>query len=99
MVSHVARLYLQVYFLPIVDTVKRKQYVKDKDGNVVVDKSKKKSIKREEGDAPSIGWANYLVDKKGQIIKQTGMLRHYFNFSDEKNDAVDVYAFERRSSP
>lgn len=56
---------------------------KDKDGNVVVDKSKKKSIKREEGDAPSIGWANYLVDKKGQIIKQTGMLRHYFNFSDD----------------
>lgn len=30
--------HLQVYFLPIVNTVKRKQYVKDKDGNVVKEK-------------------------------------------------------------
>ncbi len=53
--------HLQAYFMPIVDKVKRKKFVKDKDGNVVKEEVKKK-------DGSSVIVPKLLRDDKGNII-------------------------------
>ena len=56
--------HLQAYFLPIVDEVNRKCYVKDKNGNVV-----KEEFKRKDG---SISYVPKLLrDKDGKIVYET----------------------------
>ncbi len=53
--------HLQAYFVPVVDMVKRKCYVKDKDGNVVKDEVKKK-------DGTTSIVPKLLRDSKGKIV-------------------------------
>lgn len=53
--------HLQAYFLPVVDKVKRKCYVKDKDGNVV-----KEEVKKKDGTTTIV--PKLLRDDKGKIV-------------------------------
>ena len=53
--------HLQAYFVPVVDTVKRKCYVKDKDGNIV-----KEKIKKKDGTTSIV--PKLLRDSKGKIV-------------------------------
>ena len=56
--------HLQAYFLPIVNEVKRKCYVKDKIGNLV-----KEKVKNKKGEATII--PKLLRDDKGKIVYET----------------------------
>ena len=53
--------HLQAYFVPVVDMVKRKCYVKDKDGNVV-----KEEVKKKDGTTTIV--PKLLRDDKGKIV-------------------------------
>ena len=56
--------HLQAYFLPIVNEVKRKCYVRDKDGNVV-----KEEVKTKDGKISIV--PKLLRDKDGKIVYET----------------------------
>ena len=93
--------HLQVYFLPIVDTVKRKQYVKDKDGNVIKEKH--------ENANGNISYTPKLLrDENGKIIysevkgkflncdefwKQRGGQYSFGKLQDEFNDFITKRGF------
>lgn len=53
--------HLQAYFVPVVDKVKRKCYVKDKDGKVV-----KEEVKKKDGTTSIV--PKLLRDEKGKIV-------------------------------
>lgn len=56
--------HLQAYFLPVVNEVKRKCYVKDKDGNVV-----KEEVKNKSGNVTIV--PKLKRDSKGKIVYET----------------------------
>lgn len=56
--------HLQAYFLPVVDEVKRKCYVKDKDGNIV-----KEQVVNKKGNITTV--PKLLRDKNGKIVYET----------------------------
>ena len=93
--------HLQVYFLHIVDTVKRKQYVKDKDGNVI--KEKHKNANGNISYTPKL-----LRDENGKIVysevkgkflncdefwKQRGGQYSFYKLQDEFNNFITKRGF------
>lgn len=55
---------------------------KDDEGNVYIDKSKKQVIEKD-NDEPSFGWKYYLINSKGHIITELGMMHTGSNYSDD----------------